>query len=397
MHVLVVEDDIAMQELLATLLRGLDSRVHIHHAETVATGLTLWRQHPINLLLCDWNLPNQESGLTLVKAIRAKDCELPIVMITGRGDRATVTDSLRNKVNEFIVKPFDPSAVMERLKRYLTEPEAEPDSDRNTADDPDLETFVAQHDSVLARLTIMPGAEAALSSITHADQPSALELAQQWQSDMAITTRLIRLANSSLMRRSGGAITTLRDAIATLGVEMALTQVLALALANTSGLRHDTLQSLSKTFAEQSQQLAEYAALLAKRLKLNVANCYTAGLLVKIGDCAVLEAIQLYLDSGGETITDEEINSALLKHAAQYGNQLKIKWRLPLALRERIGATYSAGAGQVNPELLLMRLAACLASSDDHSTEQEKLCRQLRLAPADLPCASASNPQEQQP
>jgi DNA-binding response OmpR family regulator len=384
MHVLVVEDDSIMQELLATLLRGLDNQVEVHLADTIAAGLTLWQQHPIDLLLCDWNLPNQESGLTLVKAIRAKDAKLPIVMITGRGDRATVTDSLRHRVNEFIVKPFDPSAVMERLQRYFVGTEVQLSPDDPATSGKSLDAVVAQVDETLNKLAIMPGAETVLSSINSTDKPSALELAQQWQSDMAITTRLIHLANSSLMRRSGRAVTTLHEAIATVGVDMALAQVLALTLANTRGLHHKKLQALSHTFTRESQQIAEYAALLAKRLKLNLANCYTAGLMVRLGDCAVLEAIQHHLDSGG-TATDEDIDRALNQYAARYGNQLKVKWRLPLALRERIGATYSAASGQVNPELLLMRLAACLVASDDHSAEQEKLCRQLRLTAADLP------------
>lgn len=385
MHVLVVEDDLAMQELLATLLRGVDSQVHVHRADTLSTALTLWQQYPIDLVLCDWNLPNQENGLTLVKAIRQKSSELPIVMITGRGDRATVTRSLQHKVNEFIVKPFDPAAVMERLERYFTSgstasAEQSPDK-KNT---PSLDEFVRDVEGVLSRLTIMPGAETALTSITQEDHPSAQELAQQWQNDPAITTRLLWLANSSLMRRSGGALTTLREAIAAVGVDMALTQVLALSLADTSRLQHPKLKSLSKTFTEQAQKLAEYAAILAKQLKLDVVTCYTAGLMVRLGDCALLEAIQLYFDSGGEA-SDEEIESVLNQYAARYGNQLKMKWRLPLALRERIGATYSTSSGQVNPELLLMRLAACMISEKGHSDGLEKLCRRLGLRPADLP------------
>ncbi|WP_049722636.1 response regulator [Gilvimarinus polysaccharolyticus] len=381
MHTLIVEDDVVMQELLTTLLRGLDSRMHVHCAETIAAGLSLWQKHPIDLLLCDLNLPNQETGLTLVKAIRAKDSELPIIMITGRGDRAAVTDSARYKVNEFIVKPFDPIAVMARIKQHLVAANSSVDIEQS---DLNLEAFVADTDDLLTRLNFMPGAEIALTTITQPEPPSARELAQQWQNDMAITARLIRLANSSLMRRSGGALTTLREAIASVGVDMALTQMLALSLADTSRLQHSTLQNLAKTFADESQKLAEYAALLAKQLKLNIANCYTAGLMVRLGDCAVLEAIQLFIDSGGN-VTDDDISSTVKKYAAQYGNQLKIKWRLPLALRERIGAAYSAGEGKVNPELLLMRLAACIAAGDDNSAEQEKLCRQLRLAPSDLP------------
>ncbi|MBU2886564.1 response regulator [Gilvimarinus agarilyticus] len=382
MHVLVVEDDPAMQELLATLLKGIDSQVHIYRADTVAAGINFWRKHPIGLVLCDLNLPNQESGLTLVKTIREKNAKLPIVMITGSGDRATVKSSLQHRVNEFIVKPFEPASVMERLQRYFDNDKTTPDHAPKSGKS--LESFISDVDAVLARLTLLPGAEAALQTLNRDDKPSALDLAQQWQNDSAITTRLIWLANSSLMRRSGHALTTLREAISAVGVDMALSQVLALSLANKNQLRQTKLQALSEIYAKQTQKLAESAALLAKQLKVSVANCYTAGLMVRLGELATLEAIQLYLDSGGEA-TDEEIESAVQKHAAHYGNRLKIKWRLPIELRERIGATFSTSAGQVQPELLVMRLAACLTMTQEHNSEVETLCRRLGIQPTDLP------------
>ena len=382
MHVLIVEDDIVMQELLATLVRGLNSLIHIHHAETLNTGLALWQKHPIDLVLCDWNLPEQETGLSLVKVIRARDRELPIIMVTGRVDRATVTDSARYKVNEFIVKPFDAKAVMARLKPYLTQ--SQENTDHSQVLSAGLDEFIGDTEQMLSRITLMPGAEAAANAITHDEPPSAAELAQQWRSDTTITTRLIRLANTTLMRRSGSSVMTLREAIAAIGVDMALTQVLAISLAQTNHLRDGTLQARAKHFVDESLQLAERAARLAQRLKLNIANCYTAGLMVKLGEFGVLEAIQLFIDSGGQ-VSEGDIDTMLTKHAATYGNQLKIKWRLPLALRERVGATYVTGTGNVNPELLLMRLAACLGDSDGQNQEQDKLCRQLGLSADELP------------
>lgn len=379
-QVLLLEDDVVMQELLATLVRALSASVRVHIAENLEAGIEVWHRESIDLLLCDWNLGDRHTGLELVKLVRQENADVPIIMITGQSDRQTVAASLRYRVNEYIVKPFEPQAVALRLSRYLTRdsvPGAGGDSEAKSPA-PELSVWLADIEDLFERLSIMSGTQSAVTLLDADQRPSVRDLARLWEADPAITTRLLRLANSSLMRRYGKSVNTLLEAVGTLGVDMAVSQVIATALNDKQRLEHAYLRQLADHYAEETGRIAERAATLAQQLKLNIALSYTAGLMTRLGEQALLDAIQQYLHAGGSaTLSDMDL--ALAKHASRYGNYLKIKWHLPLALRERAGATYKLPDGAVNPELILMRLAASEVRGDATSDELERLRRTLGL------------------
>lgn len=382
MHVLVLEGDVVMQELLATLLRSQNRSVHVHFAETVEAGLELWRRESIDLVLCDWNLQGYQNGLNLVKAVRAKDTELPVVMITERADRASVINSMRYRVNEFIVKPFDPEAVADRLSAYLGA-----GKDMNNVAHPPklppLDNWVGDLDGLFERLSIMSDTQQALTLLHGDTRPSARELARVWAKDPAITARLVSLANSSLMRRYGESAGTLLDAVNALGVDMAINQIVAMSLKGAERLEHSYLRQLADQYTDEAGHIAERAATLAQKLKLNVAQSYTAGLMVRLGEQALISAIQQYFHAGGKA-TEEEVDAAIANHAAYYGNQLKIRWHLPLSLRERVGAAHHLPANSVNPEHILMRVAVCLVHGETEGAEFERLVHRLGLEKNEL-------------
>jgi two-component system chemotaxis response regulator CheY len=59
-------------------------------------------------------MPNM-NGLELVKTIRAVDKKIPIVMITTEGGKGEVITALKAGVNNYIVKPFTPQVLKEKL------------------------------------------------------------------------------------------------------------------------------------------------------------------------------------------------------------------------------------------------------------------------------------------
>lgn len=381
MRVLVLEDDVLMQELLATLLRGLDSNVQVLVAETVDVGLALWRQHRVDLLLCDWNLSGHRTGLELIKTIRSEDAEVPILVITGQGDRVTVTQSARYHVNEFIIKPFDAKAVMERLRRYVIAKDLSASTPKPVSSLEDLIAWAGTPEKVYERLAIMSGTNSALELLNQPDKPSVRELANLWKADAVITARLLRLANSSLMRRYGTSVANLLEAVGSLGVDMAVSQVVAISLRNTDRLKDSYLQELSEKYALECSEVADQAAALAKQLKLNITLCYTAGLLMRLGEFALLDAIQQFIDTGKQ-VAPADIDACVSRLAARYGNFLKVKWHLPISLRERIGATYLLPEGSVNAELIVMRIAACMVHQHTQTPAFGKLCGQIGISPA---------------
>ena len=74
----------------------------------------------IDVLITDWNMPEM-NGLELVKKVRAeqKYVDMPIIMVTTEGGKAEVITALKAGVNNYIVKPFTPQVLKEKLEDVL--------------------------------------------------------------------------------------------------------------------------------------------------------------------------------------------------------------------------------------------------------------------------------------
>jgi two-component system chemotaxis response regulator CheY len=61
------------------------------------------------------------SGLELVKAIRGSEklSKLPILMVTTRGIKEDIMEALQAKVNNYIIKPFTPAVLKEKIEQIL--------------------------------------------------------------------------------------------------------------------------------------------------------------------------------------------------------------------------------------------------------------------------------------
>jgi two-component system chemotaxis response regulator CheY len=87
-------------------------------------GVEAWQllsQHAdINVLITDWNMPEM-NGLELVQKVRAeaKYADMPIIMVTTEGGKAEVITALKAGVNNYIVKPFTPQVLKEKLEDVL--------------------------------------------------------------------------------------------------------------------------------------------------------------------------------------------------------------------------------------------------------------------------------------
>jgi two-component system chemotaxis response regulator CheY len=74
----------------------------------------------VDFVITDWNMPNM-TGLELTKAIRSDDKlkHLPILMVTTRGLKADIIEALKAKVNNYVVKPFTPAVLKEKMDAIL--------------------------------------------------------------------------------------------------------------------------------------------------------------------------------------------------------------------------------------------------------------------------------------
>ncbi len=116
--ILVVEDEPAIQELLRINLEDAGFTVRAVADAEAALG-EIKRALP-DLLLLDWMLPGQ-SGLALARGLRgeARTRELPIIMVTARGDEADRVAGLEAWVDDYVTKPFSPRELKARIKAVL--------------------------------------------------------------------------------------------------------------------------------------------------------------------------------------------------------------------------------------------------------------------------------------
>ena len=85
-------------------------------AEDGAQALDMVRQHDVDVVLLDWNMPVM-NGLEFLKALRAStDLDQPmVIMCTTENDMSRIVEAMQSGANEYIMKPFTEDIVRGKL------------------------------------------------------------------------------------------------------------------------------------------------------------------------------------------------------------------------------------------------------------------------------------------
>ncbi|MCW9026817.1 MAG: response regulator [Thiovulaceae bacterium] len=116
MKILVVDDSSTMRRIIKNTLARLGYKDVLEGGDGVE-GWDAMNDNPdVEMLITDWNMPEM-NGLELVKKVRADErfVDLPIIMVTTEGGKAEVITALKAGVNNYIVKPFTPQVLKEKL------------------------------------------------------------------------------------------------------------------------------------------------------------------------------------------------------------------------------------------------------------------------------------------
>jgi len=116
--ILVVEDEPAIQELLAINLKHAGFLVV--RAASAEEGYSAIRAALPDLVVLDWMLPGQ-SGVALCKKLRQEERtrELPIIMLTARVHEEDKVQGLEAGADDYITKPFSPKEMVARVRAVL--------------------------------------------------------------------------------------------------------------------------------------------------------------------------------------------------------------------------------------------------------------------------------------
>ena len=150
--VLLVEDDRALREALAdTLQIGGHAFRAVDCAESAVLAL---QEEPFSLVVSDVNMPGMD-GHQLLGLIRTRYPQLPVLLMTAYGDVERAVDAMRMGAADYLVKPFEPRALLDLVDRHALGHLSSADGDGPVAREPasqqllELAARVARSDSTV--------------------------------------------------------------------------------------------------------------------------------------------------------------------------------------------------------------------------------------------------------
>jgi len=116
--ILVVDDDLAIREMVAMALEKRGYRVV--RAQGLAPAQEAIREHRPDLIVSDIYMPGG-TGLDLLKTIQALDDPPPLILMTAKGTIETAASAMKDGVFDYLAKPFDLDVLLERVQAALAE------------------------------------------------------------------------------------------------------------------------------------------------------------------------------------------------------------------------------------------------------------------------------------
>ena len=118
MKILLVDDSRTIRNIQKNVLKQL-GHADFLEAEDGVKGLAVYAETPPDLMLVDWNMPNMD-GLTFVKTVRQQGIKTPMIMVTTEAEKARVIEAIKAGVNNYVVKPFTPEQLGERVSETMS-------------------------------------------------------------------------------------------------------------------------------------------------------------------------------------------------------------------------------------------------------------------------------------
>ncbi len=117
MKIMLVDDSKTMRNIQKSVLTQLG---HTELAEACdgQDALSKVAAFAPDLILLDWNMPNMD-GLTFIKTFRQADKSTPVIMVTTESERARVVEAIKAGVNNYVVKPFTPDILSQRITETM--------------------------------------------------------------------------------------------------------------------------------------------------------------------------------------------------------------------------------------------------------------------------------------
>ena len=113
---LLVDDSVTMRRIQKTQINGLGITDIIEAGDGQEALGKLKSNMPIDMVLLDWNMPVMD-GMAFLKTVRADASfkDVKVIMCTSESEKSKVVEALKAGANNYIVKPFTPEALKEKI------------------------------------------------------------------------------------------------------------------------------------------------------------------------------------------------------------------------------------------------------------------------------------------
>ena len=124
LKVLVVDDDHHMRKVVRIMLTAIGVKAVFEACDGAAGLEAVLRLNP-NLVIVDWQMPKMD-GAQFVRTVRSPGTfpvpDVPIIMLSGHGDRWRVVEAARIGAHEYLLKPVSIQALQDRIVAILSQP-----------------------------------------------------------------------------------------------------------------------------------------------------------------------------------------------------------------------------------------------------------------------------------
>ncbi len=120
LKIAVIDDATMIRDLIKKFIRQNFTNSTVYDANNGQAGMALLKRQPVDLILCDWEMPEM-NGEELLVWTRQQDNlkNVPFIMVTSRGDKEFVVKAIQSGVSDYLVKPFNNNQFLEKVGKAL--------------------------------------------------------------------------------------------------------------------------------------------------------------------------------------------------------------------------------------------------------------------------------------
>ncbi|MFN4263782.1 MAG: HDOD domain-containing protein [Thioalkalivibrionaceae bacterium] len=395
MRALIVQADPIEAAMAETILQGVSAWPEILMGRCLqeARDWVSSRLSP-DLILIDHHL-GDGAALPWVAQMRASNRRSAVIIVADRSDRSQLVEARRANVGAWLQQPVDDARLRAAFEAALVSVDAGAGrgSDQIPGDagigsdgergDGSVASIVNQRLlSALKNGVPIPDYRPAARMPSARAAVDAQALIEAWRDEPILHARLIDLANQRRYVRSVEPIGSLSGAVAELGVDVARRYVAVRQQRLEIEFDTDWVKDRAAKLYERAANMAACVAARLSAFDMVDESAHSAALLHQAGEFALLSVVQRALRDGVEVQPDVADGWLKSQWPARLGAAMKTRWRLPLCLKQRIGACYGYALESAGPELRVMRLAALDVSGESDGSEARRLERQIKTARA---------------